>query len=160
MISLYGLRNRREIVEALLLERYPSLGDLSPAAGDGAGQQSPQAARLLAAPKADAYVIDDLERCAMPIAEALGFLNQLVERDGRKMVILANEKRIPERADAADYSPAKEKVVGRSLAVRPDFEAALDSFLGLVDLRQPNEASAHQSSWPTCTVLGLASGHC
>lgn len=37
---------------------------------------------------------DDLERCTLPINEILGFINQLIEHNQCKIIILANEKEI------------------------------------------------------------------
>lgn len=39
-------------------------------------------------------VFDDLERCLMPINEVLGFINNYVENDNYKVIILANEDEI------------------------------------------------------------------
>lgn len=40
------------------------------------------------------YIFDDLERCALPINEILGFINSLVEQNNAKVIIVANEKEI------------------------------------------------------------------
>lgn len=40
------------------------------------------------------YIFDDLERCDCPLNEVLGFLNKLVEHNGTKVIIVANEKEI------------------------------------------------------------------
>ncbi len=37
---------------------------------------------------------DDLERCCLPINEILGYMNRLVEHNGCKVIVLANEKEI------------------------------------------------------------------
>ncbi|HYG28619.1 MAG TPA: P-loop NTPase fold protein [Allosphingosinicella sp.] len=132
-VSLYGLTGRREIVEALLLARYPVLAN-APAIRNAVRFNHTLAdVPTVGPPEAVAYVFDDLERCAMPITEAMGFINLLVERDGRKVVVLVNEENLTSRPDGVDYAPAKEKVVGRSFTVKPDFDSAFESFVSQVD---------------------------
>lgn len=45
------------------------------------------------------FVFDDLERCDCPINEIFGFLNELVEHENTKVIIVANEKEISGIAD-------------------------------------------------------------
>lgn len=40
------------------------------------------------------FIFDDLERCSAPIHEVLGFINNLVETNGVKVIIVANEDEI------------------------------------------------------------------
>lgn len=39
-------------------------------------------------------IVDDLERCEMPITELLGYINEFVEHKSMKTIIIANEKEI------------------------------------------------------------------
>ena len=79
---------------------------------------------------ADVFVFDDLERCRMKVTETFGYINQLVERDGCKVVVLANEI---ELAQEEGYARGKEKLVGKTLIVEPDFDAAFSVFLSGID---------------------------
>lgn len=45
------------------------------------------------------FVFDDLERCDCPINEVFGFLNELVEHENTKVIIIANEKELSGVAD-------------------------------------------------------------
>lgn len=45
------------------------------------------------------FVFDDLERCDCPINEVFGFLNELVEHENTKVIIIANEKELSGAAD-------------------------------------------------------------
>ncbi len=134
-ISMYGLSSRRELDEAMALARYPwrtTEGSNSrPRPGDVVGiPREPLGTGALASlPVADGYIFDDIERSSMRITDVLGYINRLVERDGRKVVLVADEDRIIGRADGGDFEISKEKVVGRTLTVRPDFDAAYCSFL-------------------------------
>lgn len=53
-------------------------------------------------------VFDDLERCAMPVSEAMGYINSFVEHEGLKAIVIANEKDIPEE-QKPDYERKKER---------------------------------------------------
>lgn len=138
-ISMYGLSSRREIDEAIALARYPwratEGSDRRPRPGDVVGiPREPVGIGNLAGMHAAAgYIFDDVERSSMPITDVLGYINRLVERDGRKVILVADEDRIAVRADGAEFEISKEKVVGRTLTVRPDFDAAYGAFLKALD---------------------------
>lgn len=40
------------------------------------------------------FIFDDLERCELPITQTLGMLNDLIENNGIKIIIVANQKEI------------------------------------------------------------------
>lgn len=40
------------------------------------------------------FIFDDLERCDCPVNEVFGFLNELVEHENTKVIIIANEKEL------------------------------------------------------------------
>ncbi len=138
-ISMYGLSSRHEIDEAIALARYPwratEGSDRKPRPGDVVGMpRGPVGGGALAGvPAAAGYIFDDIERSSMPIGDVLGYINRLVERDGRKVILVADEDRIVGRADGSDFEISKEKVVGRTLTVRPDFDAAYGAFLAALE---------------------------
>lgn len=78
-------------------------------------------------------IFDDLERCLLPISVVMGYLNQLVESKGLKVVIIANEEELyandQNKEGENKYSRVKEKVIGKSLDVVPNFTEAFDAFL-------------------------------
>ena len=45
------------------------------------------------------FVFDDLERCDCPINEVFGLINGLVEHEGTKVILVANEKEISQGVD-------------------------------------------------------------
>lgn len=53
------------------------------------------------------FVFDDIERCSCPINEAFGFINGLVEHEGVKVILVANEEEIcrvtDNSSDALEY---------------------------------------------------------
>lgn len=75
-------------------------------------------------------VFDDLERCSMDINEVLGYINQFVEHQEYKVLIIANEMEILAKLDKDKcYSRAKEKLIGKTFEITPNIEQALDFFI-------------------------------
>jgi hypothetical protein len=72
-------------------------------------------------------VFDDLERCSMSPKDALGYINQFVEHDGYRVIIAANEDEC--LRSQPDFATIKEKVIGRTFAVEPEFHSALEQFV-------------------------------
>ncbi|WEK57015.1 MAG: hypothetical protein P0Y52_10735 [Candidatus Brevundimonas phytovorans] len=72
-------------------------------------------------------VFDDLERTHLPPNELLGYLNSYVEHgpDALKVLLIAN---LDEMADKTEFARTREKVIGRSLKLVPDFRAAFPYF--------------------------------
>lgn len=50
------------------------------------------------------FVFDDLERCDCPINEVFGLINGLVEHEGTKVILVANEKEISQGVDNGNYA--------------------------------------------------------
>lgn len=74
-------------------------------------------------------IFDDLERCQMPIAEILGYINYFVEHTNSKAIILGNENEIKRNDKDKKYNNEKEKLVGTTFAFHGDAENALLSFI-------------------------------
>lgn len=133
-VSLYGLTSVADIDRALAHALYPILS------GKGrmyAGHAVKAAAsffriksdltleQIVNTDNAAVYVFDDLERCEMPVNKALGYINALVEHDGKKVVLIANQAAIKDES----YGAIREKLIGKTLVVQSVFEEALDSFI-------------------------------
>lgn len=87
-------------------------------------------------------VFDDIERCGIPICDLLGYINQFVEHNGFKTILIANEHEIIEREEKTEshflaYRRVKEKLVGKTFEIVPDHAPALSYF---VDQLQCEEA--------------------
>lgn len=80
-------------------------------------------------------IFDDLERCGMSNEDILGFINQFVEHDGYRVLVLANEeaKSIDQESG---FATIKEKVIGRTFQIRPNAAGALNHFLEEVSYRK------------------------
>ncbi len=137
LVSLYGLKSPEEIDDAMVAALHPWSGnDTIRIAASLAkavlkhrtGWEPPEikSSDLINRMSADVFVFDDLERCSMPVTDAFGYINQLVERDGCKVIVLANQDEIK---DQADYQKGREKLIGKMLVVEADFDAAFNDFL-------------------------------
>lgn len=93
----------------------------------------------------DLIVFDDLERGMMSAQELLGYINQFVEQEGRKVVIIANEAEIEKKEP--DYRTIREKVIGQSFDLRADVLPALDKFVkGMTDEAAREYVKANKST--------------
>ena len=96
-------------------------------------------------------IFDDLERCAMDIVNVLGYINQFVETNGNKVIIIANEGEIEGAVVSHDqpsedddrkkkltnkYLRTKEKLIGKTFFLETDVEQAASEFFESVIDRQ------------------------
>jgi hypothetical protein len=150
-ISLYGLSSLEEIDEALLEAIYPALGWRATKVAARVGKSLLKRVGVEADVKItdlvnrfdpNVFIFDDLERYEAPISKALGYINQFVEHDGCKVIIVANEAEIP---GGDDYHRRREKLIGKALEVQSAFEDAFGFFLSRIKsskIRSLFEASA------------------
>lgn len=169
-ISLNGISSRRELDDAVFAGVYPWTKNRGVRVGTAVGKAllkhakidlpDLERAELTARSAAEAYIFDDLERCLLPLSETLGYINEFVERDGRKVVIIADETKV--RKDEK-YDEIKEKVIGKTLAISPDFEGAIHHFENLLEspgarallqrFRPEIEGVYHQSELQNLRIL-------
>jgi len=156
-VSLFGVSKPSDISDQFFAQVHPMLGNAkvqktwalakSLLKGtikldlDGDGRDD--GALQIAIPELDKWastegailIFDDLERCGMPIGEILGFINQFVEHDGYRVLVLANEEGNSLGRDLG-FATIKEKVIGRTFQIQPNASAALDHFLQEVSSRK------------------------
>lgn len=75
-------------------------------------------------------VFDDIERCKLNHVELLGYINNFVEHQGQKVILLANEKEIPE---LDEYKCKKEKLIGRRFKITAEIDSAFTSFISTIN---------------------------
>jgi hypothetical protein len=158
-ISLYGVSQKADIDNSLFAACFPSLASptaqlgfgfvrmlasriridwtpqISSTQGVGSGQERILQEMLTRANINNRTIIfDDIERCSLGHSEILGICNMLIQEDGCKVILLADEK-ILESTPAHSSSPnglhyanQKEKVIEFTFTVQPEVELALDSF--------------------------------
>jgi hypothetical protein len=76
-------------------------------------------------------VLDDLERCQIPMSELLGVVNRFVEHGDARVVLCANTDNLNDD----HFRAFKEKVVGHSFLLESDPNGALASFIA--EIGQP-----------------------
>lgn len=95
-------------------------------------------------------ILEDLERSNISIKQVLGFVNNLVEQDGAKVLLVANEKEIKEykkvktkdgegkeikkcvyTEETKEYLTIKEKTISDTILYWCDFSKAIESILNL-----------------------------
>jgi len=77
--------------------------------------------------KGNILIFDDLERCSINIVDLLGYINNFVEHQSYKVILIANEEEL-EKTDK--YTLIKEKLIGKTFEFISDASSAYDSFLG------------------------------
>ncbi len=82
-------------------------------------------------------IFDDLERCSINIENILGYINSFVESQYLKVVIIANEEEIS--TEPEKYKKIKEKLIGKTFEIFPDFSGALNEFLNQVHNQQAKD---------------------
>lgn len=77
-------------------------------------------------------IFDDLERCNIEISSLLGYINNFVEYQDFKVILVANEDELVKKSDFPDnaYQIIKEKLIGKIFNISPDFSSALEEFIG------------------------------
>lgn len=83
-------------------------------------------------------VFDDLERCSMPLDQILGYINYFVEKDGYKVIVIADEDKLIEKesldnqqsantsSGSSSYTSIKEKLIGKTLHLESDSDRVFD----------------------------------
>ena len=140
-ISLFGLKSLSEIDEALYAAAHPILtskgmkiaGKLTKALlkfKDIEIESDFDIKDFLAKKSTNIFIFDDLERTEMDTNEVLGYINEFVEHDGCKVIIIANQA---EFEGDKEYARRKEKIIGKTLKVESSLEEALHHFIQQID---------------------------
>lgn len=136
-VSLYGVTNYDEIETKFLQSSNPEIfneksifvGKLADAfinenIKKSLGQIKKSLSSLNA--KGNILIFDDLERCSINIVDLLGYINNFVEHQSYKVILIANEKELEK---TKKYKKIKEKLIGKTFEFKADADLAYDSFL-------------------------------
>jgi hypothetical protein len=136
-VSLYGVTSYDEIETKFLQSSNPEIfneksilvGKLADAfinenIKKSLGQIKKSLSSLNA--KGNILIFDDLERCSINIVDLLGYINNFVEHQSYKVILIANEEEL-EKTDK--YTLIKEKLVGKTLEITSNKQEAYDDFL-------------------------------
>lgn len=177
-LSLYGLQTFDDIESELFRLLHPVLGS-KPARilgrltrgllktsinfdwdGDGKSDGSVSggipAEKILEKVSLDAsriLVFDDIERCSIPIADLLGYINRFIEHGGIKAILIANEAELLRHDEeiGGGYARIKEKLIGRTFEVVPELDLALEHFAA--DLPSIKAQEVVRSNFPLITQV-------
>lgn len=123
-VSLYGVSSHSEIEQQVLYGIFPFLDSkifrLGRFIGEIRGYRVPPIKYVPKLHRA-VFCFDDLERSSLKVSDALGYINRFIEQYGSHVLVLANELQIADEK----YVTVKEKVVGKTFAMKPDIELAL-----------------------------------
>lgn len=87
-------------------------------------------------------IFDDLERCKIDLSNVLGYINYFVEHQDLKVITIANESEL-EKTDS--YTSIKEKLIGKTFGVFPDFDGALEDFISIVNHKDVKYFLSHHT---------------
>ena len=150
-ISLYGLNTIDEVAKSIWLQCIGNnnfenkqttskvlrtAGNFLTAALSVANVDLTKVAEFVSTLEVNDWIIcfDDLERSNISLNVILGYMNQLVEHNKCKMIILANEKEIGKMVDREEsekilYRTIREKVIGVTIRFEPQMEIVFDSII-------------------------------
>ena len=80
-------------------------------------------------------ILDDFERCRLPVRETLGIISSLLDEDSCKVIIISNDYEIQD----TEYASYKEKVVAYTFKAEPEAELALDQFWNIMGSHRLND---------------------
>lgn len=152
-VSLFGLQTNAELIEAVNRELSPVVFNLKKygliaakvisrvalKADAIGGFQSPIEAEFSALDTLfpanedvsikgeKVIVLDDIERCKIPTAELFGFIDLLLHKYQCKIIIIGDETKY-DKEEKNIYDQYKEKIIGQTLVVQKDSNAAFEAF--------------------------------
>lgn len=157
-VSLNGVKSAEDVDQRLAISAAtllnPDVAELGSRIGTalikkfGMGDLL-KATDILRIKKPDLLVFDDLERGGLKAVELLAYINQFVELEESKVLIIANETEINKHEP--DFKTAREKVIGESFDLQIDVPPALESFL----LAMPSKEAQKYVNDNASTLLSI-----
>lgn len=135
-VSLFGVESKADIDSAIFRAVHPKLGGKAAKVGGAVLKGVMSFAnvsselsieQLLEGIKGGVYVFDDLERTSLSISAILGYINDFVEHDDCRVVLIANTDHKMEGDET--FRTQREKLIGRTLRVQSSLDEALIHFL-------------------------------
>lgn len=78
-------------------------------------------------------ILDDVERCKIPLDELFGFINSIVEHSNSKVILICDEEKLDQVANkeglATEYKNFKEKLVGQTFALKVNYADIAGQFI-------------------------------
>lgn len=149
-VSLYGISSTNEIGWSIFRQLHPLLASkgsalLGQIASTGMKyfniESKIKLDQLILDPEKHVLVFDDVERCNMDYRMLFGYINNYIEKEGGKVILIADEDKIvtESKADLAlpdrctplteSYLHTKEKLIGKTFRILPSFDSAFNAFV-------------------------------
>lgn len=78
-------------------------------------------------------ILDDIERCKIPLDELFGFINGIVEHSNSKAILICDEEKLVDVAAkeslAISYKDFKEKLIGQTFVIKSDYVGITKEFI-------------------------------
>lgn len=133
-VSLYGVQNTQEIDAAIFRSIWPLLNEKKYRSTSVAKKfyivtKFPKVLdssdwRLFT--KNRSFIFDDIERAILEPEKILAFVNQIVEHENGKVLLVGDEEKFK---DKEIYLLTKEKVIGKTFEIKVDIESILENFI-------------------------------
>ena len=88
-------------------------------------------------------VFEDVERTKIDLEDFFGYVNNLCEQDGVKVLLIADEEKVREKLE--NYDKIKDKVVGDTIHFEPDLEATLRNIFDIYGFNDVCDLDADMS---------------
>lgn len=90
-------------------------------------------------------IIDDIERCSIPITEIFGFFSEDILEKNLRAIFISNDKKIKDPDVFVSYKSIKEKIIGMEFNVEPDITDAVKFFIKELRLEYNEELLTEKS---------------
>ncbi|HAE25860.1 MULTISPECIES: P-loop NTPase fold protein [Hyphomonas] len=160
-VSLFGAETKSDIDAAIFKAVHPAMTGKAARVGGavlksvlkfGGVESDLSLEKILDGIKGGLYVFDDLERAELSIGAILGYINEFVEHDDCRIVLIANTDHKMDEDEV--FRTQREKLVGRTLKVQSALADAYNFFL--TKITDPDARAVLERS--TETVLGIYEG--
>ncbi|SLN17828.1 hypothetical protein ROG8370_00543 [Roseovarius gaetbuli] len=85
----------------------------------------------------DTLIFDDIERCSLSHAQLSGLINRFVEHQNKRVILIANTEK---HRDKDAFDAAREKLIGQTIALHPELDAAMTAVWGRIPAGQGRAA--------------------
>lgn len=160
-ISLFGISTRQEVFDQFFAQCHPMLASAGTKVVAGIARgilsrvtfplgsadlqsqsqlESLGLKELLINVKDKIVIIDDFERCRLPVRDTLGLISNLLDDDCCKVIIISNDNEIRGK----EYTSYKEKVIAYTFKTEPEAGLALDEFCSVMACHRLNDKSVNE----------------
>ncbi len=134
-VSLFGVESKSDIDLAVFKAVYPRLSGTTAQVAGGVFRSVSKFVgvdadislqKVMNIVREGVYVFDDLERARLNISVILGYLNEFIEHDGCRVILIGHTEKVDKKKS---FERQREKLIGRTVQVVSDVDTALGHFL-------------------------------